>query len=356
MKYALIGCGRIAPNHIQAALACGMEVVALCDVSAESALKRKEEFHLTNAKVYTDYKQMLAENKLDVVSLGVASGFQPKIVLDCLDFKVHLIIEKPIAMNLHDADRMIEKADRLGVKIAVCQQNRFNVAIQAVRKALEAGRFGKLSHGSIAVRWHRGPEYYAMAPWRGTWERDGGVIMNQCIHGIDILRWMLGDEIDEVYGVTRRRLHDIEAEDLGMAVVKFSNGTLATVEGTSNVYGDNLEERLCLFGEKGYVVVGGKSLNKIEHWEFQDATEEDEKFRGFVEETENVYGNGHNVIFSDMKEAIENHRTPYVDIHCGRRALELILAIYKSQKENAPVKFPIKEFGSTDMKGVSLES
>ena len=176
--------------------------------------------------------------------------------------------------------------------------------------------------------------------------------MNQCIHGIDLLRWMMGDEIDEVYGVTRQQFHDyLEAEDIGMAVVKFKNGAVATIEGTTNVYPQNLEETLYLFGENGTVKLGGKSTNNIDVWNFADETENDLKNKGLEEATSNVYGNGHTSLYADVIDAIENDRAPYVDAYAGRNALELVLAIYKSQKEGKAVKLPLESFASTDMAG-----
>ena len=176
--------------------------------------------------------------------------------------------------------------------------------------------------------------------------------MNQCIHGIDLLRWMMGDDIDCVYGATRRRFHPyIEAEDVGLAVVSFKNGAIATIEGTTNVFPKNLEESLCLFGEKGTVKIAGEATNEIAIWQFDEERPEDEKIRSLKEQTANVYGNGHLRIFEDMKEAIEQDRKPYVDGACGRRALELVLAIYKSQKTGLPVRLPLTAFASTDMTG-----
>ena len=174
--------------------------------------------------------------------------------------------------------------------------------------------------------------------------------MNQCIHGIDLLRWMFGDEVEEVYGQTRQQFHHyLEAEDVGMAVVKFKNGAIATIEGTTNVYPQNLEETLYIFGEKGTVKIGGKSTNNIDVWDFADEEARDDANKGLKEATSNVYGNGHTSLYADMIDAIKHDRKPYVDAAAGRNALELVLAIYKSQKEGVPVKLPLKDFESTDM-------
>lgn len=176
--------------------------------------------------------------------------------------------------------------------------------------------------------------------------------MNQCIHGIDLLRWMFGDEVEEVYGQTRQQFHDyLEAEDVGMAVVRFKNGAIATIEGTTNVYPQNLEETLYVFGEKGTVKLGGKSTNNIDVWDFAEETEADKKNKGLQEATSNVYGNGHTNLFADMIEAIRQERKPYVDAEAGRNALEMVLAIYKSQKTGMAVWLPLKEFSSIDMIG-----
>lgn len=355
MKYALIGCGRISTNHIKAALNNKLEIVAVCDIvpdHMENVLAKHGLETDASIKRYTDYKQMITENAIELVSIATESGLHAEIACYCIEQRINVIIEKPIAMSLEDADRIITLSEKEHVKVAACHQNRFNIAVQRMRTALEAGRFGKLSHGSIHVRWNRNQEYYAQAPWRGTWAQDGGALMNQCIHGIDLLRWTFGDEVEEVYGQTRQQFHHyLEAEDVGMAVVKFKNGAIATIEGTTNVYPQNLEETLYVFGEKGTVKIGGKSTNNIDVWDFEDETETDKRNKGLQEATSNVYGNGHTSLFADMIDAIKNDRKPYVDAYAGRNALEMILAIYKSQKTGMPVKLPLNDFASTDMIG-----
>ena len=355
MKYALIGCGRIATNHVKAVLNNNLEFVAVCDVIPEQmeALLAKHGLEQDSSiKRYADYKKMIEENDLDLIGIATESGIHAEIALYCIDHGINVIIEKPIAMSIQDADEIIRRSKEKHVKVSACHQNRFNIAVQEMRNALEAGRFGKISHGSVHVRWNRNKDYYAQAPWRGKWASDGGALMNQCIHGIDLLRWMLGDEIEEVYGATRQQFHDyLEAEDVGMAVIKFKNGAIATVEGTTNVYPQNLEETLYVFGENGTVKLGGKSTNNIDVWNFADETEEDKKNKGLEEATSNVYGNGHSSLYADVIDAIKNDRVPYVDAVAGRNALELVLAIYKSQKEGRPVKLPLNKFASTDMTG-----
>lgn len=355
MKYALIGCGRIATNHVKAVLNNKLEFTAVCDIKEEQMEKLLAEHGLekdASIKRYTDYKKMIEENNLDLIAIATESGIHAEIALYCIDHGINCIIEKPIAMSIKDADEIVRRSQEKGIKVSACHQNRFNVAVQEMRKALEAGRFGKLSHGSIHVRWNRNEDYYTQALWRGKWASDGGALMNQCIHGIDLLRWMMGDEAEEVYGQTRQQFHDyLEAEDVGMAMVKFKNGTIATIEGTTNVYPKNLEETLYLFGEKGTVKLGGTSTNNIDVWQFADETEVDNENKGLTEATSNVYGNGHTSLYADVIDAIKKDRKPYVDAVAGRNALELVLAVYKSQKEGTPVKLPLKDFASVDMAG-----
>lgn len=355
MKYALIGCGRIATNHVKAVVNNHLEFVAACDIleeNIESLLAKHDLQADTSIKRYTDYKKMIEENDLELISIATESGIHAEIALYCIDHGINVIIEKPMAMSMQDANEIIRRSEKKHVKVAACHQNRFNIAVQEMRKAMEAGRFGKLSHGSIHVRWNRNEGYYTQAPWRGKWASDGGALMNQCIHGIDLLRWMMGDEVEEVYGQTRQQFHDyLEAEDVGMAVVKFKNGAIGTIEGTTNVYPQNLEETLYVFGEKGTVKLGGKSTNNIDVWDFADESKEDEKKKGLEEATSNVYGNGHTSLFADMIDAIEHDRKPYVDAVAGRNALEMVLAIYKSQKTGMPVKLPLNDFASVDMMG-----
>lgn len=355
MKYALIGCGRISTNHIKAAVNNKLEIVAVCDILPEAMENLLAKHGLEkdpSIKRYTDYKKMLAENELELVSIATESGIHAEIALYCIDQGVNLIIEKPMAMSMADAEEIIRRSEEKGVKVSACHQNRFNIAIQELRSALESGRFGRLSHGSIHVRWNRNQDYYTQAPWRGTWAQDGGCLMNQCIHGIDLLRWMMGNDVEEVYGVTKQQFHDyLECEDIGMAVVKFKNGSVGTIEGTTNVYPKNLEETLYLFGETGTVKIGGTSTNNIDVWNFADEGEADQKNKGLQEATSNVYGNGHTSLFADVMDAIQNDRKPYVDAVAGRNALEMILAIYQSASTGKPVKLPLTDVASTDFVG-----
>lgn len=355
MKYALIGCGRISPNHIIAAQNNGLDIVAICDIVRENAEDKMLKFELDpkKAAIYEDYREMLKKEKPELVAIATESGKHAGIALDCIAANCHVIIEKPIALSIADADEIIKKAKEKGVLVCANHQNRFNKSIQEIRKAIEKNRFGKLLHGTAHIRWARDHAYYDRAAWRGTWEQDGGALMNQCIHDIDLLRWMMGDEIDTVYGMTDRLIHPyIEAEDLGLAVIKFKNGSYGIIEGTTNIYPKNLEETLYIFGEKGTVKAGGEAVNIIEEWKFADYFGDEETVKKECSENPpNVYGFGHAKLYKNMIHAIEGKEELIADGEAGKRALELVLAIYKSAAEGKPVKLPLKECSTMDFVG-----
>ena len=354
MRYALIGCGRISGNHIMAAKNNNLDIVGLCDLITANMEDKLLKFELqSTVSCYTDYIQMIEEQKPELVAIATESGKHAEIALECIKRGCNIIIEKPIALSLKDADRIIDAAREYHVKVCACHQNRFNKSIQKIRDAIEKNRFGKLLYGTAHIRWARDYEYYARANWRGTWEQDGGALMNQCIHDIDLLRWMMGDEIESVVGMTDRLKHDyIEAEDLGIALVKFKNGSYGIVEGTTNVYPKNLEETLYIFGEKGTVKAGGEAVNLIEEWRFSDYLDEaQDVIKECSEVPPNVYGFGHTKLYKDVIEAIQNDREPYVDAVAGRRALELVLAIYRSAATGEIVKFPMSNCETMEFSG-----
>lgn len=354
MKYALIGCGRISPNHIVAAKANKLEIVGICDLFPQNIKDKILKFKLgQEIRQYTDYQEMLKKEKPELVAIATESGKHAAIAMDCIESGSNVIIEKPIALSLEDADAIIGKAHEKGVKVSACHQNRFNKSVQKIREALEMERFGKMFYGTAHIRWNRGYEYYSRAKWRGTWCQDGGALMNQCIHNIDLLRWMMGDEIEEVVGMTDKLNHNyIEAEDLGIALVKFKNNAYGIIEGTTNIYPQNLEETLYLFGEKGTVKAGGQSVNIIEEWCFADMLDDPKEVKArFHENPPNVYGYGHTPLYADMIDAIENNRDPYVTAEAGKRALELVLAIYKSAQDGRSVKLPLINCSTKDFAG-----
>lgn len=358
LKYALIGTGRISVNHVASVMKHldKLELCAVCDFVPETmdAVLQKAEYRGAVAK-YTDYREMVLTVRPDLVAIATDSGSHAEIGLFCLAHGCHVIIEKPIAMSMSDARLLVETAKKHGRILCACHQNRFNKSVQRIRCALEDGRFGKLSHVAAHVRWNRGEQYYTQAPWRGKWATDGGCLMNQCIHNADLMCWMLG-EIDEVFAYTANVQHPyIEGEDLGLALVKAKSGAYGLFEGTVNAFPKNLEETLYLFGATGTVKAGGASVNKIEEWRFADSEhgedEAAEVIASCAEAPPNVYGFGHEHVYADVLHAIETGTQPLVTGEEGTKALELILAIYKSKQTGAPVKLPLGDFSAVDMEG-----
>ncbi len=341
MRFAIIGCGRIAPKHAESIVALEeAELVAVCDIVPERAQAFADKY---GAKPYTSYEEMLAKEEIDVVTIATESDLHAPIGITCAKAGKHVMVEKPMAMTLASADELIRTCHEEGVKLSVIHQNRYNKSIKLMRQALEEGRFGKLTHGQATVRWNRNDAYYAQAPWRGTKLQDGGVFMNQSIHNIDLLQWTLGP-VESVFGYTRTALRKIEMEDVGVAVIKFKNGALGVIEAASTIYPKNIEETLNIFGETGSVMVGGIAVNRIETWEFPDSEEEKKQiFDSQENDPPNVYGFGHREVMKDMIDAIREDRTPAIPGEEGRKALEIILAIYKCQETKEPVVFPLSE-------------
>jgi len=341
MRFAVIGCGRIAPKHAESIVALEeAELVAVCDIVPEKAQAFADKY---GAKPYTSYEEMLANEDLDVVTIATESNLHAPIGIAAAKAGKHVMVEKPMAMTLESADELIRTCKEAGVKLAVIHQNRFNKSIKLMHKALEEGRFGNLTHGQATVRWNRDDNYYAQAPWRGTKLQDGGVLMNQSIHNIDLLQWTFGP-VESVFGYTRTAMRKIEMEDIGTAVIKFKSGALGIIEAASTIYPKNIEETLNVFGETGSVIIGGIAVNRIENWEFPGSEEEKELiFASQENDPPDVYGFGHREIISDMIEAIRQDRSPAIPGEEGRKALEIILAIYKCQETKQPVVFPLVE-------------
>ena len=298
---------------------------------------------------YNDYKEMIEKENLDVVTIATESGYHAEIAIYAMKKGINVIVEKPMAMSIEEADNMINCAKENKVKLCIAHQNRFNKPIQKLREAIEENKFGKLVNGTARVLWNRTMPYYYQAPWRGTWDLDGGTLMNQCIHNVDLLQWMLGGEVERVYAECDTFLRDIEGEDFGALVIRFKNGAIGIVEGSACVYPKNLEETLSIFGETGAAVVGGLAVNELKTWRFEDENEEEVK-KSLQVDIENVYGEGHTPLFKDMIDAINNNREPLINGEEGKKAMSIVLAAYKSRKTGLPVKFPMEDFASSDMK------
>ncbi|MDT8903831.1 Gfo/Idh/MocA family protein [Anaeroselena agilis] len=337
--FGLIGCGRIAKNHLQAISSHKYaRLAAVCDIDAGRLAEVKEQYGST---AYIDYREMIKDPKIEIVNICTPSGLHAKMAIEAMNAGKHVLVEKPMAMSLHEANAMIDAADQNGVKLGVVHQNRFNKAIVKVRQALEEGRFGKLTHGALTVRWHRDKNYYDQAPWRGTWAQDGGCLMNQSIHNIDLLQWMMGP-VESVFAYTATNAREIEGEDAAVAVLRFKNGAFATIEASTTVYPRNLEETLHIFGTTGTAGVGGVAVNKIEAWRFE-GVDEAAVLTDQDKEPPNVYGFGHYDIIKDFIDAVDGGRQPAVPGAEGCKALEIILAIYHSVKYREEVKLPLTE-------------
>ncbi|NMA48693.1 MAG: Gfo/Idh/MocA family oxidoreductase [Tissierellia bacterium] len=342
LNFAIIGCGRISYKHVEAIVNNHSEarLIAVCDTIEERAKKKAEEYFEKMASqgilvempiIYTHYEELLKDSAVDIVTIATESGKHARVSIDAMNAGKHVIVEKPMAMSIEDADRMIEASERNNVKLCVCHQNRFNPAVQKLRQAVEEGRFGRIFAGNARVLWNRNEDYYKQAPWRGTREQDGGCLMNQCIHNIDLLQWMLGEEIEQVNAMLGNFTHPyIEMEDYGSIQIRFKNGAIGNVEGTVCVYPQNLEETLTILGEKGTVVIGGKAVNKIHVWQFEDKKDTLEQVQQECnEEIENVYGWGHTFLFNDMIQSIHENRESYIDGMSGKKAIEIVLDAYK---------------------------
>jgi predicted dehydrogenase len=333
LKFAILGCGRISYKHVEALVNNqeDAELVAVCDIVKEKAIERQKQYEAaikgTDVKVYTDYIKMIESEDIDVVTIATESGYHAKHAIDCLNRGTHVLIEKPIALSVKDADNIIATAKRMNKKVCVSHQNRFNPPIQKLRRAVEEGRFGKLINGTARILWTRDDNYYKQAPWRGTKELDGGTLMNQCIHNIDLLQWMIGSEVERIHAERDTFLRDIEMEDFGAILIRFKNGAIGIVEGSACVYPKNLEETLSIFGEKGTVVVGGLAVNEIKTWIFEDERDYDKQDDST--EIDSVYGKGHTPLYKDFIDAINNNREPLINGEEGRKAMEIVLKAYE---------------------------
>ncbi len=331
LRFALVGCGRIAKKHAEILAGghvSGAELSAVCDLRHEKALEFGRTYRVPS---FPSIEQMMEHsNGIDVVCVLTPSGNHAANTLQLAPFGKHIVVEKPMALTVDDADRMIEACDREGVRLFVVQQNRYNRAVVQTREALDRGRFGRLVMGTVRVRWCRTQEYYDQDAWRGTWELDGGVFANQASHHVDLLQWMLG-EWDSVFAKAGKPLVEIEAEDTGVAVIKFRNGALGIVEATNATRPKDLEGSISLLGERGSVVVGGFAVNEVQTWNFTEPEAGDDTVVGTCEEhPPNVYGFGHIPYLEHVVSCIQSDRPALVDGLEGRRSIELISAIYES--------------------------
>ena len=320
--------------------------MAVCDIVEERAQEKDREYGaklaelghaLLQPAVVLDYRELLGREDIQMVAIATESGNHADIAIAFLEAGKHVLVEKPMALSMQDADRMIALAQKKGLCLGVAHQNRFNKTIQALRKAVEAGRFGRILAGNARILWNRNQEYYTQAPWRGTYAQDGGCLMNQCIHNIDLLQWMLGGQMQQVQAMLGNFLHPyIEAEDYGSIQIRFANGIIGNVEGTVCVYPKNLEETLTILGEKGAVVIGGTALNEIKTWQFADALDTLAEVRAQCDsQIDSVYGWGHRPLYADFLSSLQEGRLPLIHGEEGKKAMAIILhAYHANQKGN----------------------
>lgn len=330
LNFALVGCGRIAKRHSE--LLGGQQIgnaklVAVCDHVSAKAEKIAIEFKVP---FFTDMHEMMRTVSIDVVVVLTESGSHAAHVVSLAPYGKHIVVEKPMALTLGDADAMIHACNSAGIKIFVVKQNRFNVPVLKLREALNAGRFGKLVLGTVRVRWCRPQAYYDQDAWRGTWAMDGGVLTNQASHHVDLLEWMMGDVIS-VFAMSSTALVKIEAEDTAVVTLRFKNGALGIIEATTAVRPKDLEGSLSVLGEGGVVEVGGFAVNKMKVWSFSQTQPSDEVvMEQYSVNPPNVYGFGHQAYYEHVVDCVLNNSPHLVDGHQGRKSLELINAIYDS--------------------------
>jgi UDP-N-acetyl-2-amino-2-deoxyglucuronate dehydrogenase len=339
IRIAVLGCGRVFPKHFQSIMAFKerLDWVGLCDTDLK-ALENAIQMTGNSVPGFRDLSQMLESTKPDLVSILTPSGYHAKHAIQIARSGCNVLVEKPMALTLADADEMIRACDLAGVKLFVVKQNRFNTPVQKVRQAFEAGRFGKIHLLTVRVRWCRDQAYYDSAAWRGTWALDGGVLANQAAHHVDILQWF-GGEVLSTFAMAGTYGVRIEAEDTAASVLKFRTGAIGMIEATTAVRPKNLEGSFSMIGERGSVVIGGLAMNRIDEWAFVDSSSEEIRAaRGTADEIENVYGNGHVSYYRNILDCIESGGPALVDGLEGRKSLELINAIYESVETRREVQ------------------
>ena len=342
IHFAILGCGRIAKRHAEllgTGQIAGAKLVAVCDTNRARVDSVATRYGVPG---FTSLADMLTSPGVDVVSILTPSGMHAGHAIEVARAGRHIVVEKPMALTLEDADAMIGAADRAGVQMFVVKQNRFNVPVMKAREALDAGRFGQLVLGTVRVRWCRDQSYYDQDAWRGTWAQDGGVIANQASHHVDMLSWFMGP-VESVHARGLRALVDIEAEDTSVATLRFRNGALGVVEATNAARPRDLEGSLSVLGATGAIEIGGFAVNKIRHWQFATPLAEDTVvMEKYSVNPPNVYGFGHQAYYEHVVDCLANGVAAVVDGHEGRASLELVAALYESMASKREVTLPLK--------------
>jgi UDP-N-acetyl-2-amino-2-deoxyglucuronate dehydrogenase len=342
VRIALVGCGRISRNHLDAIRDLdGLELAAVCDVDKARAKAAGE---ANDVPWFVSYEELLRSSiPFDAVTLCTPSGLHPRHGIAAAAAGKHVISEKPMATRLEEADALVEACDRAAVHLFVVKQNRLNPPIRLLKQAVDKGRFGRIYMANCTVRWTRPQDYYDQAPWRGTWEFDGGAFMNQASHYVDLIQWIIGP-VESVVAKTATLARRIETEDSGAAVLRFRTGALGVIEVTMLTYPRNLEGSITVLGEKGTVRIGGTAVNRIERWDFADYDDDDktaEQLMGAADPA-SVYGSGHLGYYQNLLTVLRGEAMPDTDGRAGRKSLELILGIYESAKTGRDVPLPLR--------------
>ncbi|MEM3576164.1 MAG: Gfo/Idh/MocA family oxidoreductase [Thermoproteota archaeon] len=344
VNVGIIGCGIIAPSHVSGYLKSGMaNVVALCDKKTEKAKALAERFNLSEVKIYSDYEQLLQDPEIDAVSICTPHYLHAEMTTKAAEYKKHVLCEKPMAISLKQADEMIRACKKNGVKLEIVFQYRFTPDTRKIKEEFENGKFGIPIYGEAVVKWYREDSSYYYADetarsWRGKWSTEGGgALINQSIHTIDLLQWIMGP-VDYLYAIYDTRTHNIEVEDLAVAALKFKNGALGTILGSVALRPQ--ENWLGIYGSKKSVIVGS-DLKIVKQWEEEGKS----KVIDEVKEKEETLtpSVGHDGVIEDFLRSIVEDKTPYVTGEEGRKALEIVLAIYKAHKTGSKVSFPLVE-------------
>ena len=340
IRFALVGCGRIAQSHINAMRqhADRIELTDVCDVDPAALQKAVED---TGAVGHRKLSDMLASTTADIVVLTTPSGLHPEQAVEIAAAGKHVMTEKPMATRLQDGVRMVKACDEAGVRLFVVKQNRRNATLQLLKRAMEKRRFGRLYMININVFWTRPQSYYDSASWRGTWEFDGGAFMNQASHYVDLLEW-LGGPLESVQAYTATLARNIEVEDSGVIGLRWRSGALGSVNVTMLTYPQNLEGSITIIGEKGTVRIGGVAVNEIQQWQFAESDPDDEAVASASYETTSVYGFGHPLYYDNVIQVLRGEAEPETDGREGLKSLEVLIAAYMSARDGKRVALPLE--------------
>jgi UDP-N-acetyl-2-amino-2-deoxyglucuronate dehydrogenase len=339
IRIAIVGCGRIAKNHFSSVekYPDDFELVSLCDNNSATLEQAIGEHKVTG---YLSLTEMLAKEKLDVISLCTPSGLHPKQAIEAAEAGVHVISEKPMATRWRDGVEMVRACDKAGVRLFVVKQNRKNSTLQLLKRAITEKRFGRIYMVNMNVFWSRPQEYYDSAKWRGTWELDGGAFMNQASHYVDLIDWLIGP-VEKLQAMTGTLARDIEVEDSGILNIKWRNGAIGSMNVTMLTYPKNFEGSITILGEKGTVRVGGLAVNEIQHWEFEDQLDYDKDIMDANYQTTSLYGFGHPLYYKNVIDVFRGEVEPETDGREGLRSLEVIIAAYLSARDGNTVSLPM---------------